>query len=149
VTPVRAGQINTFQETSQSVHPEEFNTTGADGFKEILLFLHQFTALFLVVPCSRYLLSLQNTPLYWLHSFYLRLHESLLQSFLYTEYRPPDVLSRGGLLMSSRLEGWLLTDFSLSLVACRLFATGSVTNLTLDSSYSLTICDCSYSLPRK
>jgi hypothetical protein len=28
---------------------------------------------------------------------------------LYTEYRSPDVLARGGSLMSSRLEGWLLT----------------------------------------
>jgi hypothetical protein len=46
---------------------------------------------------------------------------------LYTEYRPPDVLSRGGLLMYSRLEGWLLTN---CLVTCPLFASGSVTNLT-------------------
>jgi hypothetical protein len=30
---------------------------------------------------------------------------------LYTEYRSPDVLARGGPLMSSRLEGWLLTGW--------------------------------------
>jgi hypothetical protein len=97
------------------------------------------------IPCLRYLLR-------------YRTHHSVCDTLLlptprvgitislYTEYRPPDVLSWGGLLMSSRLEGWLLTNFSLSLVTCQLFATGSVTNLTFDSSYSLTMCDSSYSL---
>jgi hypothetical protein len=65
---------------------------------------------------------------------------------LYTEYRPLDVLSRGGLwcLLVSKAGYWL-TNWLL-IVICRLFATGSVTNLTLYSSYSLTMCDSSYSL---
>jgi hypothetical protein len=50
---------------------------------------------------------------------YCRLHESVLQS-LYNRFWPPDVVCRGGLLMSSLFEGW---------------------PRYYDSSYSSTICD--------
>jgi hypothetical protein len=68
-----------------------------------------------IVPCWPYLLG-------------YRIHHSVgytvlfptprvgITVFLYTESRPPDVSSRGGLLMSSRFEGWQLTDW---LTSCR------------------------------
>jgi hypothetical protein len=71
--------------------------------------------------------------------FYCRLHESVLQSFHYSRFWPPDVMCRGGLLMSSLFGGWLrtlcirwlsATDYSL-----RLFLPH-----WLLLPYSLTIC---------
>jgi hypothetical protein len=62
-----------------------------------------------IVPCWRYLQGLQTTPLNCSHYFIRRLHSSVVQSILCTQFWPPDVLSRGGPLMSSPLEGWLLT----------------------------------------
>jgi hypothetical protein len=66
-----------------------------------------------IVPCRRYLLGyrIHHSVCY---TVLFTTPRVVITIFLYTEFWPPDVSSRGGLLMSSLSVGWQLTlaDFS-------------------------------------
>jgi hypothetical protein len=63
--------------------------------------------------------------------FSCRLHESILQSIHYSRFWLPDVVCRGGLLMSSLFEGWLRTLLPSSLTILRLFVFAAYLLLTI------------------
>jgi hypothetical protein len=80
----------------------------------------------IIVRCWRYLLGLQDTPLNWLHRFIVD-STSWYYNLSFTISSDP-LMSRGGPLMSSPPDGWLLTDWLL-VVTCNL-------STIRDSSYS-------------
>jgi hypothetical protein len=61
---------------------------------------------------SAVLVGLQTTPLNWLQSFIADPTSRYYNHSFTLGSEPLDVLVRGGLLMSSRLEGWRLTDLT-------------------------------------